>query len=407
MELTPLVILDDAHWLHPTQFEAVKHWLARRELRIARWMITRFDILQPNEALCAVAEDRTERPSYPGLSANRDVEFVVLQSWGQRRDQRTAFRKMARDMAERYLQKHSLLGQRRLVDIGILLSEEPETLSDAKLGELEKQVLSVQKKWKITDARRREFEVTVEAFRKGGQAIGSDIRLTMLAILMHRYAKRTGGQGNLFDDDPEPSRPIAANDKVFEAAQLHLLHNWDRPYFFGADVLCDASSENAELFLQLSATLVDTVATQVIRSKAATLDASTQHRLLCERARRIIDTWSFPYYEKVRKLVTTIASKCVETSMQPNGWLTPNAYGILQSEFDSLASTSPDAARVLQFAVAYNALLVVPRYDCKNKEWCLLELGGPVCLAHGLTLKRGGFLEGTTSNLAAMIEVTP
>lgn len=56
-ELTPLVILDDAHWLHPSQFEAVRHWLARRELRIARWVITRFDILQPGEALAVVAED--------------------------------------------------------------------------------------------------------------------------------------------------------------------------------------------------------------------------------------------------------------------------------------------------------------------------------------------------------------
>jgi len=407
MQLTPLIILDDAHWLHPTQFEAVKHWLARRELRIARWVITRFDILQPSEALFAVAEDRTERPSYPGLSATRDIEFVLLQSWGPRRDQRTAFRKMARDMAERYLQKHPLLGQRRLTDIGYLLSEEPETISPSKVGDLEKQVSSVQNKLKITDTRRSELETTVEAFRKGGAPVGRDIQLSMLAILLHRYSKRTQGQGNLFGDDPEPSRPIAANDKVFEAAQLHLLHKWDRPYFFGADLLCDASSENAELFLQLSAILVDTVATQVIRSQPATLDASTQDRLLRERACRIIDAWNFPYFEKVRKLVSAIASKCVETSMQPNGWLTPNGYGILQSEFDSLATANAEVARVLQFAVAYNAVLVVARYDCKGKEWCLLEMGGPICVSYGLTLKRGGFLEGSTSDLAAMIEENP
>jgi hypothetical protein len=69
-------------------------------------------------------------------SATRDIESVLLQSWGQRRDQRTAFRRMARHMAERYLQKHSLLGPRRLVDIGNLLSEEPESISESKLGEL-------------------------------------------------------------------------------------------------------------------------------------------------------------------------------------------------------------------------------------------------------------------------------
>jgi len=407
LQLTPLVILDDAHWLHPSQFEAVRHWLARRELRIARWVITRFDILQPGEALSVVAEDRTERPSYPGLSATRDVESVLLQSWGQRRDQRTAFRRMARDMAERYLQKHSLLGPRRLVDIGSLLSEEPEPISEAKLNELAKQVAATQKRLKITDSRRIELEAIVEASRKGDTGISADIRLAMLAILMHRYSKRTKGQASLFEDDPEPSRPLVANPGVFEAAQLHLLHRYERPYFFGADDLCDASSENAELFLQLSAILVDTVATQVIRSKPAILDASTQHRLLRERARRIMEHWNFPYFEKVRKLVTTIATKCVETSVQPNGWLTPNSYGVLQSEFDSLATSNPETARVLQFAVAYNAILVVPRYDCKGKEWCLLEMGGPVCLAHGLTLKRGGFLEGNATEIASMLEENP
>jgi hypothetical protein len=407
LQLTPLLILDDAHWLHPSQFEAVRHWLARRELRIARWVITRFDILQPGEALAVVAEDRTERPSYPGLSATRDIESVLLQSWGQRRDQRTAFRRMARDMAERYLQKHSLLGPRRLVDIGSLLSEEPEPISEAKLNELSKQVAATQKRLKITDSRRIELEAIVEASRKGDTGISADIRLAMLAILMQRYSKRTKGQASLFEDDPEPSRPLVANPGVFEAAQLHLLHRYERPYFFGADDLCDASSENAELFLQLSAILVDTVATQVIRSKPAILDASTQHRLLRERARRIIEAWNFPYFEKVRKLVTTIATKCVETSVQPNGWLTPNSYGVLQSEFDSLATSNPETARVLQFAVAYNAILVVPRYDCKGKEWCLLEMGGPVCLAHGLTLKRGGFLEGSATGIASMLEENP
>lgn len=406
LQLVPLVILDDAHWLHPAQFEAVKHWLARRELRIARWMISRFDILQPSEALQAVSEDRSEKPTYPGLSAERDIESVLLQSWASRRDQRNAFRKMGRDMAERYLHKHSLLGQRRLVDITSLLSEAPQTLSASKISDLTIQIASTQAKLKISESRRNELEASIIEFQ-GKDDLGDDVRLAMLGILLHRYFKRTKGQATLFGDDPEPSRPTVANDGVYDAALLHLLHRFDRPYFFGADTLCDASSENAELFLQLSAILVDTVATQVIRSRPAVLDASTQHRLLRDRATRIIDAWSFPYVEKVRSLVRLIASKCVETSLQPNGWLTPNSYGLLQTEFDSLASSNSEAARVLQFAVAYNAILVVPRYDCKGREWCLLELGGPVCLSQGLTLKRGGFLEGSVAELGAMIEETP
>lgn len=404
LRLTPLIMLDDAHWLHPGQFEAMRHWLARRELRIARWVLTRFDILQPSEALSIVADDRSERPSYPGLSASRDEETILLQGWGLRKDQRNTFRRMARDMAQRYLEKHSLLGPRRLVDIGSLLSEDNERLSDSKLKELTQQTAATQMRLKISDSRRAELEATVESFRKG-TALQDDVKLSMLLILMQRYANRIKGQATLFgEEEPEPARPIIANSGVYEAARLHLLHRYERPYYFGADDLCDASSENAELFLQLSAILVDTIATQVIRSKPPVLEPVTQHRLLRDRARRIMDAWNFPYFEQVRRLVDGIAAKCVATSLLPNGWLTPNAFGVLQTEFETLAGSNSELARVIQFAVAYNAILVVPKYECKNREWCLLEMGGPVCLSHGLTLKRGGFLEGSTADLATILE---
>src|SRR5262249_15796770 len=84
--LPPRAILDAAPVLHPAQFQALQRWLARRELRIARWMIARFDVLLPQEALAAVTEDRTGGASYPGLSQDREIEVVLLQSSGPRRE---------------------------------------------------------------------------------------------------------------------------------------------------------------------------------------------------------------------------------------------------------------------------------------------------------------------------------
>ncbi|HEY7422870.1 MAG TPA: hypothetical protein VH682_01295 [Gemmataceae bacterium] len=324
LELQPLVILDDAHALHPTQFRSLEHWLARRELRIARWIVTRFDILQPHEALASVSEDRAERPDYPGLTASRDTEVVLLQSSGPRREQRTAFRRMAKDMAGRYLQKHSLLGPRRLIVLGDLLSEADEMISPSALRQLAEHLDAVQRRLKIADARRRALEEEVEAFRHAGQAAPEDLRLAMVSILLHRYAKHRG-QPSIFgaEDDPEPSRPLAANAEVYESARLYLLHRFGRPFFRGIDDLCDAGSENAELFLQLAAVLVDAVATQVIRSKSSQLTASTQNALLRERGQRIIEAWNFPYHQQVRRLVRSIASRCVEETLEPNGWLRP------------------------------------------------------------------------------------
>src|ERR1700722_9774558 len=46
-----LVILDDAHTLAPEQFDLVFRDLARREIRIARWIMMRQDGLKPEIAL--------------------------------------------------------------------------------------------------------------------------------------------------------------------------------------------------------------------------------------------------------------------------------------------------------------------------------------------------------------------
>jgi len=228
----------------------------------------------------------------------------------------------------------------------------------------------------------------------------------MLSILMHRYDKRIPNQGSFFEEDPEPSKPLQANEGVYQAARLQLMHSFGRPYFYGIDDLCDASSENAELFLQLSATLVDTVATQVIRSKPALLTATVQHQRLRERGKQIIDAWDFPYVHQVRHLVKNIATKCVEVSCEPNAAVMPNAYGVLQADFEKMILDASEFARILQFAVAYNAILLVPRYECKGKVWCLMELGGPICLSYGLTLRRGGFVEGSIADLLRLSNET-
>lgn len=49
--LRPLVIFDDAHSLHPVQLAALRRWLARRELKVARWILTRLDALTPSDVL--------------------------------------------------------------------------------------------------------------------------------------------------------------------------------------------------------------------------------------------------------------------------------------------------------------------------------------------------------------------
>jgi len=126
--------------------------------------------------------------------------------------------------------------------------------------------------------------------------------------------------------------------------------------------------------------------------------------VLRKLATDVISKWNFPEFAAVRMLVDFIARRCLKTTLQPNAPLGDgaNAYGIPQREFDEIVSGFPDVARVLQYGVAYNAFTLVPRYEQggNGKEWCLLELGGLAVLHHGLTLQRGGFVEGTSRELA-------
>jgi hypothetical protein len=231
-----------------------------------------------------------------------------------------------------------------------------------------------------------------------------ELQLAMLSILMHRMEKR--GQTGLFDTElPDPASKLPKVDSaVFAGARIHLLHKYDRPYYVGIEDVCDASSENAEQFLRLAAELVEISAVNIIRGESALLEPSVQHKKLRDKANHVIQEWDFPRSKQVRKLVDALAASCLQKTLEPNAPLGAgaNAYGILQEEFEAIPDRHPELAQLLQAAIANNALTVVPRHSCKNKEWCLLELGGIVILRHGLTLKRGGFLEGTSASLASL-----
>lgn len=403
-DLRPLVIFDDAHSLHPTQLTALQRWLARRELKVGRWILTRLDALTPADVLI---EQDLDGGGETGLKRAREITDIWLQSGDDRSNQRRAFRKMAKDMAGRYLRQMEVFNRRGLHNLGDLLSTEPEGIAAGKRETLGRQVASLQRRYGVSAQRRQDLEEEIANYAKGAGEVGEDLQLEMLAILLHRYAKRVP-QGTLFEDsaaDADPNKLLSADAGVAEGARIHLLHKHDRPLYFGIDPLCDASSENAEQFLQLAARLVSQSETQLIRAKPPTLRSGVQHSLLRERAGEIVRGWDFPQHQLVRRLADAMANDCLRKSLEGNASLGggASAIGIPQEEFDAIPTAQPDLARVLQFGVAYNAFVLVPNHGTKKRLWCLIELGGVLLLHHGLTLKRGGFLERRTGDLVRML----
>ena len=406
--LRPLVIFDDAHSLHPEQLTALQRWLVRRESKVARWVLTRLDAMTASEVLLKSPDQ--EVSDEPGLKRTREITYIRMQSGKDRLNRRRAFRTMAKNMANRYLHQMEVFNRRSHHDLSRLLSTTAETLAPSDLEKLKKHVDVLQRRYDVSAERRFELEKEIADHLSRTNDDCSELRLAMLSILFERYARRIP-QRSLFDEnsgdfeDVEPTRPLTTDASVTEGARIHLMHKYDRPSYFGIDTLCDASSENAEQFLQLAARLVSQSETQLIREKPVSLSRRMQHKLLRERASEMVQEWDFPEHQLVRRLAEGIAAECLNKSLEGNASLGggATAIGILQEEYDNIPKTRPDLARVLKFGVAYNVFLLVPNYSAKKRLWCLIELGGVLRVHIGLTLKRGGFLERRTEDLVRLL----
>lgn len=398
--LRPLIILDDAHFLHSKQLEELKTWLVRRELSIGRWILSRLDVLQPMELFDTLLLPG-EHVNMPGITSGRDIIQINLQG-AKRAESRKYFRMMAREMSKKYLGQMKIFVQNSITSLESLMPSRVGSISPSNCEKLKLSVLSIAKRFKISEQRIGEFDLMTCEFLSSRDEKSDDLRWAIIRILIYRYLKRTPQQSLFPDDtDGEPSKPLRVDLGVYDGACIQLMHEYDRPYYIGLDALSDAASENAETFLRIASHIVDAAENLLIKQKPSAIPAREQHKLLIERATLIIDSWNFPDHRRMRVIAQWIADKCKDRTLEPNAPLGhgANAYGILQTEFESLEREHPILATVLKFGVAYNAITLVPKYPCKNKEWCLIELGGVYVVKSGLPFKRGGFVEGSSDEL--------
>lgn len=407
VRLKPLVICDDAHVLHPAQLDSLLKWLARREIRVSRWVLTRIDALQPH----AVLRPRNDHVAEgPGFNRSRELIAIWMQSSGDRAANRRSFRKIAKDMCGKYLRQMPVFERLGLVNLEDMLQDEPSPLAAGKVKQLQESLSTGHRKL-IGTTIRSEIEASVDTYlagveRRAARPDHPEIRLMMIKILMERYLKRIP-QSSLFGDsvDVAPTLPVRADSTVRNAAAMQLFHEYGRPFFYSFDILCDAATENAEKFLRLAGQLVSQLETQIIRNAGNKLSAAVQDKLMRERANRMLIEEDLPERDRVLGLCEVIAKQCLGSANEPNASLGEgaNAWGVLQTDFDIIPTTHPDLARVLQSGVAYNLFTLVRDYGTKGETWCLLELSGVWSLAKGLSLKRGQFLERKISDLLSAI----
>lgn len=392
IEMSPLVMLDDVHALHHDQLEAMFGMLSHREMKFGRWMMMRLDALSPG----AVMRSPASQPTH-NRATGRDFVDIRMQGDEKKDASRRQFRTMARDMATRYLPMVEGLRNRNATDIDRLVPSEPPSLTPGQIKDLESRVTKDQNRLKIGPTRRKEIDTIVEEYmaRTKSYDDGPDVALAMKRILLHRYALRIArSTPSLFEEiDPEPRTPLKADADIAHGARVHLHHEFGRPLHFGVDDICDASNENAEIFLQFAGALVANIETRAIRNNPLALPARDQQSILVDKAKSIMDAWAFPYAQRVRDMVDAIGRDCREESLLPNAPLGAgaNAIAILEEEMEALPFDD-ELGSVLKYAIANGAITIERNYGQGSKLWALIELTGTVGLVYGLTFNRGGFL---------------
>lgn len=421
VRLKPLLILDDAHELDPEQFADVESWLRQRELKIARWIVTRIDAIRPDDLRSALAA--REGLGAPGTTPGRDRVFKLMQRDPKDRRSRRAFRSVARDIARRYIEQMPAL-RRKGMSLEACLQSPAPSLSAADLKALTRKVVILKEKSGLPDFVHKQLEASIP------KDVAADVAQAVMRILLHRQIKSTP-QTDFFgielddgvhktddevEDDAEDGDNAIGDDvaksdvktrkaSLLTGGRIQLYHEFERPFFYTFNVLADASNDNIEQFINLAGALVDVIETRLLRNLNLHLDAKLQHQTLAQRARETVAAWDFPHSVSVRKVVQFIVARCMEKTLQANAPLDDgaNTYGIPQVEMDRLHKKGGAFVRVLHFALAYNALSIIENYLCKKRVWCLFELGGLPIIANGLTLSRGGFCEGHLSDLMESI----
>lgn len=392
----PMLILDDAHELNATQFNDLNEYLINRELNVSRWIMTRYDVaISANDWIL----DHSKNDK-PGRQLGRD--FQVLLTSQIDASQKRSFRSSALDIANRYLQEMPVFNRAQQVKLQVMLLEDCKGISNSNLEILRNNIDSDVEKLRISKERVSKLNDIVSEY-SGAKTESEDVKLAMLRILLHRYAKRTPQQ-NLFAEaiDVEPSRELKADSGLMAGAKLHLLHQFGRPYYYGIEAVADSGSGNIEQFLRVADELVSDLEAKIIRKKQRiNLTAEEQHKIITETAASAIKSWDFPMHREVIQIVDFIGVVSQKASLTPNAYLDhgANAYGVLLSDFEKMIAQNKQLSIALHYGVAYNAITISPAYHCKNDIWTLIGLGGFPIIKHGLSFNKGGFVEGGMQTL--------
>ena len=187
--LKPMLIVDDGHELHSRQFSNLTDFLINRDLQIARWVMTRFDIATSVNKWIQVQSTQTDQP---GRQLGRDF-LVLLTNQVSQPSNRRSFRTAAQDIANRYLELMPIFTRMKQTRLSSMLAKTCKGMPKSDIEKLRAKISGEIRDLKISAERVAKLNKLIDDYQAAANET-EDVRLAMLRILLHRYVKRTPQQ---------------------------------------------------------------------------------------------------------------------------------------------------------------------------------------------------------------------
>lgn len=388
LDLRPLILLDDGHFLDRSQRSPLLRRLAARDLNVGRWYSERSEALSPQEI---IAETGTH---------GRDHFLVELSGNSiPRGTRKLPYDKMALEVADsrphRSLERYAD-EQDNFTELITVPDSDLTGSSSINLLELLTERLD------ILAGREERYLRWMEEMR-GLAGYHGAVSRRELEILITRDRARQ--QEELFSLPLDPTElQRRSSSAVREAASLFMAREYGLPYYAGPKNMVKLGSHNMAQFIALCGDLFEEMLGAMTLRHKPRLNAKRQdvlvrrasERLWREIPQRLVDG------RLVHRLLWRIAVMAQRETYRPNAPYAPGVTGIAIAMHDrerllrsgdrrEMAGLA-DLRTALGAAIIDNMLTAELYRSVKNESVMVLYLNRLLCPRFRLPLGRGGFM---------------
>ena len=396
LNMRPLVLLDDGHFLTTSQRSLLLRRLASRDLNVGRWYSERFEALSPQEMIAEAGMEGRDHYLIQ-LSANHSVS---------NRSKRLPYEKIAMEVADsrparaldRYDESSNFTELITFSNSDLVGSQAANSIIQALNERLD-----------ILIGRENRYWSWLEKTRGTAGYEGALSRRELEILIVRDRARR---QGELFELPLDPTElQRRSSSSVREAASLFLAQEFGLPLYAGPKVIVRLGSYNMAQFITLCGDLFDEMIGAITLRQKPRLSPERQDmlvrrasdRLWREIPQRLADG------RLVQRLLFRLVAAAQRETYRPNAPYAPGVTGIAITMHDRerlLASNSKiklpgiDHLRTaLGAAIIDNILTAELDRSVKGENVMVLYLNRLLCPRFRLPLGRGGFMVMKLSQL--------